>query len=160
MFQNDSVVAICQGDEKAWQAVSKIQQSGFDIHKLSVVGNSAPAGVNESGDYYDGDWIKKCGFPSDAALFSIPDNGPFAIGGPLVAAIAEGQEASAVEAEFSVLGAGLWRCGISRHNVPHYETAVKSDNYLVIVHCAPDEVIRVKEIFEPLQVVDTAVHHV
>jgi hypothetical protein len=115
--------------------------------------------VNESGDYDDKDWIKKWGFPSDAALFSISDNGPLATGGPLVAAIAEGQEASEVEAEFSVLGAGLWRCGIPRHNVPHYETAVKYDNYLVIVHCAPDELLRAKKIFESLQVADIAVHH-
>ena len=74
-------------------------------------------------------------------------------------AIAEGQEAGAVETEFSALGAGLWRCGIPRDNVFHYETAVKSYHYLVIVHCTSDEVIRIKEIFEPLQVVDIAVHH-
>ena len=159
MSNNDSVVAICHSDEKAWQAVRKMQQSGFGIDKLSVVGNSAPAGVDKSGGYKAGDWIKKWDFPSDATLFSIPDIGPLAIGGPLVAAIAEGQEAGSVQAEFSALGAGLWRCGIPRDNVPHYETAVKSDKYLVIVHCTPDEVIRVKEIFEPLQVVDIAVHH-
>ena len=150
MSKNDSVVAICHSNEKACQAVRKMQQSGFDIHNLSVVGNSAPAGVDKSGDYNAGDWIKKWGFPSDATLFSISDIGPLAIGGPLVSAIAEGQEAGAVEAEFSALGAGLWRCGIPRDDLPHYETAVKSDNYLVIVHCTPDEVIRVKEIFEPL----------
>jgi hypothetical protein len=73
--------------------------------------------------------------------------------------IAEGQEAGAVEVEFSTLGAGLWRCGIPRDNVPHYENYVKSYNYLVIVHCTPDEAIRAKEIFELLQVVDIAVHH-
>ncbi len=86
--------------------------------------------------------------------------GSIAIGGPLVAAIAEGQEAGAVEAGFCALGAGLRCCGIPKDNVPHYETAVKSDNFLVIVHCTPDEVIRAKEIFEPLNVVDIAVHHV
>ena len=159
MSKNDSVVAIFHGNEKAWQAVRKIQQSGFDIHNLTVVGNSAPAGVDKSRDYNAGDWIKKWGFPSDATLFSTSDIGPIAIEGPLVTGIAEGQEAGEVEAEFSALGAGLWRCGIPRDNVPQYETAVKSNNYLVIVHCTPDEVIRVKEIFEPLQVVDIAVHH-
>jgi hypothetical protein len=159
MSKNDSVVAIFHGNEKAWQAVRKIQQSGFDIHNLTVVGNSAPAGLDKTRDYNAGDWIKKWGFPSDATLYSISDIGPIAIEGPLVTAIAEGQEAGEVEAEFSALGAGLWRCGIPRDNVPQYETAVKSNNYLVIVHCTPDEVIRVKEIFEPLQVVDIAVHH-
>ena len=78
----------------------------------------------------------------------------------MVVAIAEGREAGAVETEFSALGAGLRRCGIPREDVPHYETAVKSDKYLVIVHCTPDKAIRAKEIFEPLQVVDIAVHHV
>ena len=78
---------------------------------------------------------------------------------PLSAAIAEGQEAGAVEAESSTLGAGLWRCGIPRDNGPHYKNYFKSDNYLVIDHCTPDEAIRAKEIFESLQVIDIAVHH-
>ena len=83
MSKNDSVVAICHSDEKAWQAVRKIQQSGFDIHNLTVVGNSAPAGLDKTRDYNAGDWIKKWGFPSDATLFSISDIGPTAIEGPL-----------------------------------------------------------------------------
>ena len=123
------------------------------------MGTCDPAGVNKTGDYNAGDWIKKWGFPSDATLFSLSDVGPIAIGGPLVAAIAEGQEAGAVEAESSTLGAGLWRCGIPRDNAPHYENYFKSDNYLVIDHCTPDEAIRAKEIFESLQVIDIAVHH-
>jgi len=136
-----------------------MQKLKFDIHNFSVVGTSDPAGVNKTGDYNAGDWIKKWGFPSDATVFSLSAVGPIAIGGPLVAAIAEGQGAGAVEAEFSTLGAGLWRCGIPRDNVPHYENSVKSNNYLVIVHCTPDEAIRAKEILELLQVVDIAVHH-
>ena len=159
MSKNDSVVAICHGNEKAFQAVRRAQQSGFDIHNISVVGNKTPVGVDRPGDYNAEDWIKTWNFPSDATVFSISDIGPLAIGGPLVSAIAEGREAGAVETEFSALGAGLWRCGIPREDLPHYETAVKSDNYLIIVHCRPDEAIRVKKIFEPLQVVDIAVHH-
>ncbi len=159
MSKNDSVVAICPGDEKAWQAVRKLQQSGFDIHKLSVVGNSAPAGVDRPGGYNAGDRIRKWGIPSGAAFFSIPGIGPIAVGGPLASAIAQGQEISA-ETELSALGAGLRRCGILRDNVPYYETAVKSKNYLVIVHCMPNEVTRAKEIFDPLKVSDIAVHHV
>jgi di/tricarboxylate transporter len=133
MSKTESVVAICHSDEKAWQAVRKMQQSGFDIHNLSVVGNSALAGVDNSRDYNSGDWTKKWGFPSDATSFSFSDIGHIAIGGgPLAAAIAEGQEAGAVEAGFSALGAGLWRCGIPRDNTFHYETAVKSNYYLVV----------------------------
>ena len=123
------------------------------------MGNSAPAEVDGSGYYNAGDRIKKWGLPSGATFFSIPGIGPIAVGGPLASAIAQGQDISATETEFSALGAGLRRCGIPRDNVPHYETAVKSDNYLVIVHCKPDEVIRAKEVFEPLNVVDIAVHH-
>ena len=159
MFKKDSVVAICPGHANAGKVVGKLQQSGIDIQKLSVVGNSAPAGVDKSGEYTAVDWIKKWGFPSNTTLFSISDIGPIAIGGRLVSAIAEGQDAGAAKAELSVLSAGLRHCGIPNSNVHHYETAVKSDNYIVIVHCMPDEVIRVKEILEPLQVVDIAVHH-
>jgi hypothetical protein len=59
---------MCHSDEKAWQAVKNMQQSGFDIHHLSAVGNSTTARVDKTGDYNAGDWIKKWGFPSDTTL--------------------------------------------------------------------------------------------
>jgi len=159
MSRNDSVVAICPGHEEAGQAVRKLLQSGFDLQRLSVVANSALTGAAETGADNAGDLIQKWGFSLGATFFSIPGIGPIAVGGPLVSAIDQEQEAGVAETKFSALGAGLWYCGIPAGNVPHYEAAVKSDNYLVIVHCTPDEVIRTKEIFAPLQVADLAVHH-
>lgn len=159
MSRNDSVVAICLNHGKAGQAVKKLRQSGFGIQKLSVVANGAKAGVDETGTYNVGAGIQKWEFPSGATFFRIPGIGPIAVGGPLVSTIAQGQEANAAEADFSALGAGLRRCGIPTDNVPHYETAVKSNNYLVIVHCTPDEAAKARQVFMPLNVVDLAVHH-
>ncbi len=48
MSKIETVVAICPGHAKAGQAVRKLQQSGFDIHKLSVVANGAQAGADET----------------------------------------------------------------------------------------------------------------
>lgn len=160
MLQNDSVVAICASDKKVRQAVRKLQQSGFDINRFSIVTRSFPAEAEVADSCNGGEPVKKRAFSAGTTVFSIPDIGTVAVEGPLISAIAEGQEANRPESEVSLLGAGLQRCGIPRSNVISYETAVKSRNRLVIVQCAAGESAKAKEILEPLKVLDIAVHHV
>ena len=59
----------------------------------------------------------------------------------------------------SALGAGLYSIGISKDSVIKYETALKSDKYLVIAHGTIDEVAKAKEILDASNVSEVAVHH-
>ena len=60
---------------------------------------------------------------------------------------------------FSALGAGLYSIGIPKDSILEYETALKTDKYLVIAHGSADEAARAKEIIDPLNIAEIAVHH-
>jgi hypothetical protein len=73
------------------------------------------------------------------------------VAGPLVAGIVGALEGAAVVRGLSVLGAGLFSMGIPKNSVLEYETAVKTDKFLLIVNGSASEVRKAKEILETTQ---------
>jgi hypothetical protein len=59
----------------------------------------------------------------------------------------------------SALGAGLYSIGIPRDSVMKYETALKSDKFLVIAHGTADEVAKAKSILETTGAAHVDAHH-
>ena len=104
-------------------------------------------------------WGAFWGILFGSAFFMIPGIGPIVVGGPLVASIVGGLEGAVAIGGLSALGAGLYSIGIPKDSVLQYETALKSDKYLVIAHGTADEVARAKEILAPLDKVEVAIHH-
>jgi hypothetical protein len=82
----------------------------------------------------------------DSALFTIPGIGPVLLAGPLVSWILAVLEGAVVFRGVSALGAGLISIGIPKHSVVQYETALKADKFLLIVHDRPNAVARAKDI--------------
>ena len=161
MQKKDLVVAICSSHAEASQTVRRIQQSGFDLRNLSIICRNETSRHDLRSqlnltDRQDVPWA----IASGPALLNIPGFGPIAVAGPLLPAIAGELESASPEGSFSALGAGLHNIGIPLVNVPRYETAIKSYNYLVVAHCTATETIRAKQLFEPLSVAELAVHHV
>ena len=72
-----------------------------------------------------------------SAFFFIPGIGPLIVFGPLVAWIVGGLEGAVVVGGLSALGAALYGIGIPKDSIMQYETALKSDEFLVIAH-GPD----------------------
>jgi hypothetical protein len=81
-----------------------------------------------------------------AAFFWVPGVGPLLVAGPLAAAIVASLESAVVVAGLSVLGAALWSIGIPKDSVLRYETAVKSNKFLLVAHGTAAEVAKAKEI--------------
>lgn len=79
------------------------------------------------------------------AFFWIPGIGPLIAAGPLVATILAGLEGAAAVGGLSALGAALFSIGIPKDSIVTYETALKVEKYLLIVHGTQDEVTRAKE---------------
>jgi predicted alpha/beta-hydrolase family hydrolase len=104
-------------------------------------------------------WGAFWGILFGSAFFMIPGIGPVVMGGPIVSAIVGGLEGAITIGGLSALGAGLYSIGIPKDSVIKYETAIKSDKYLVIAHGTADEVAKAKEIMDPLNKVEIAVHH-
>ena len=94
------------------------------------------------GAYWGGFW----GLLFGSAMFAIPGLGPILVAGPLVAWIVAGLEGAAVVGGVSALGAGLASIGIPKDSVIEYETALKTDKFLLIVHGTSDEIEKARTV--------------
>ncbi len=95
-----------------------------------------------TGAFWGGFW----GLLFGSAFFAIPGLGPILVAGPLVAWIVGALESAAVVGGLSVLGAGLVSLGVPKDSVLQYETAIKSDKFLLIVNGPEANVSKAKEI--------------
>jgi hypothetical protein len=169
MSEKNAAVAICNTHTEAEQVVKELQKSGYDMKKLSIVGKDYHTEEDVVGYYNTGDRMKKWGklgalwgafwgILFGSAFFIIPGIGPIVVGGPLVATIVGGLEGAVGIGGLSALGAGLFSIGIPKDSVIEYETALKSDKFLVIAHGTTDEVAKAKEILDASNMSEVAVH--
>ena len=84
--------------------------------------------------------------------------GPILVAGPLVAWIVGALEGAVVVGGLSALGAGLYSIGIPKDSVVKYETALKSDKFLLLAHGTADEVAKARDIMQTTHAVEVAVH--
>lgn len=169
MNQDNSVVAIYTTHMAAEAAVKELQQAGIDMKKLSIVGRGYHTNENVVGYYNTGDrmkawgqtgafWGGLWGFMFGSAFFWIPGLGPLLVAGPLVSWIVGALEGAFLVGGLSVLGAGLYSLGIPENSILEYETAIKTDKFVLIVHGSMDEISHAKAILEHTQA-ETLEHH-
>ena len=157
MTENNAVVAIYKTHPEAEAAIKELQQSGFDMKQLSIVGRDYHTDENVIGYYTTGDrmkywggvgafwgWIWGCLFGS--ALFIIPGVGPLLMAGPVVGWLLGALSEAVLVGGLSALGAGLYSQGIPKNSVLKYETAVKSGKFVIIAHGTAQEAIRARDI--------------
>ena len=95
MSEHNAVVGVYTSHPKAEAAVKELQNAGFDMQKLSIVGRDYHTEEHVIGYYNTGDrmqfwgtlgafWGWLCGLLVGAALFVIPGLGPVIVLGPLV----------------------------------------------------------------------------
>ena len=159
MPTTNSVVAIYPTHTEADQAVKKLQRGGVDLHKLSIVGKGYHTDEHAVGYYNTGDrmkywgkvgafWGGFWGLLFGSAFFIIPGLGPILEAGPVVAWIVAALEGAVVVGGVSALGAGLYSMGIPKDSIMKYEAALKTDQFLLIVHGTVAEVAKAKDIIE------------
>jgi uncharacterized membrane protein len=157
MAEKNTVVAVYSTHTEAEAAVKELQKSGFDMKRLSIVGKDYHTEEHIVGYYNTGDrmrywgklgafWGGLWGFLFGSAFFFIPGIGPVLVAGPLVSWIVGGLEGAALTGGLSALGAALYGIGIPKNSVLEYETALKSDRFLVIAHGTAADVARAKEL--------------
>ena len=157
MTDKNSCVGIYNTHQEAEQAIKDLSKAGFDMKKLSIVGKGYHSEEDAIGYYNTGDRVKFWGKQGafwgglwglllGSAFFWVPGVGPLAVGGPLVASIIGGLEGAALTGGLTMLGAALYSFGIPKDSIVTYETALKADKFLVIVHGTKDEVARAADI--------------
>jgi hypothetical protein len=135
--KNNAVVAIYKSHLEAEAAIKELQQSGFDMKKLSIVGRDYHTDENVVGYYNAGERMKYWGKTGafwggiwgllfGSAFFFIPGVGPLLIAGPLVSWILGALEGAVVVGGLSAVGAGLYSLGIPKDSILQYETALRT----------------------------------
>jgi len=170
MVDENSCIAFFKTPRQAEDALLQLlQNAAFDYKKFSIVGKgyqqqACPVGVYNSNDrfkfwgaqgaFWDSVWDQSAG----AALFWIPGLGPVVLAGPLVVALVGALEGSVSVSGLSALGVAFYSFGIPSDSIIRYEVAIKSDQYLIIVHGCQKEVERAHEVLAGREATDVAIH--
>jgi hypothetical protein len=153
----DTVVAVYNDHEAADKAVKLLGVADFDMQRLSVVGKGYHTDEKVVGFYNVGDRIKLWGSRGafwgglwgllfSGLLVSIPVVGHVVVLGYLAAAAISAIEGAVVVGGASAVGAALLSIGIPKDSVVQYESEVKADGFLVMVHGSAAETVRAKAI--------------
>ena len=159
MTKNNSVVAIYKSHTEAEAAIKDLQQSGFDMKKLSIVGRDYHTDEHVVGYYNTGERMKYWGKTGafwggfwgllfGAGFFWIPGLGQVLAAGPLVGWIVGALEGAVVVGGLTAMGAGLYGLGIPKDSIVQYETAIKTGKFVLIAHGSPEEIARVQEVIK------------
>ena len=169
MTDKNAVVAIYESHEQAEEALKELEKSGFDMKALSIVGKDYHTEEQVVGYYNAGDrmmrwggsgafWGGMWGLLFGSAFFAIPGIGPVLVAGPLVAWIVGALESAVLLGGMSAIGAGLYSIGVPKDSIVEYETAIKSDKFLLLAHGTATEVQNARIIMHKAQALDIGLH--
>lgn len=169
MTDTNATIAIYENHSDAENAVKELQRSGFDMKKLSLVGKDYHTDEQVVGYYNAGErmkywgkmgafWGGLWGLLFGAAFFWVPAVGPVLIAGPLAAWIVSALEGAVVVGGLSALAAGLYSIGIPKDSVLKYETAIKADKFLLLVHGTATEAAKAKDILSATRPAELNLH--
>ena len=157
-FQHSNVYTFQTHDE-AENAVRLLGLAGFDMRHLSVVGRGYHSEEHPIGFYTKGDritswgkfgafWGAIWGLLFAPAVFFLPGLGFMAMAGPVVGALVNALEGAVVVGGLSALGSAMIDLGINEEQAIKYETAIKADNFLLLVHGSNDEIERAHNLLD------------
>jgi hypothetical protein len=156
---NQAVVAVYPTHETAEVAIRDLKMAGFDLKRLSIIGQDIREEEHVVGFYNTGErvaywgsagalWGGLFGFIVGTGLFFFPGVGPVFVAGPALAWVVGALEGAIVVGGLSALGAALYSAGIPKDSVVQYETDVRAGKYLLVLHGQPEEVLKAKNILD------------
>lgn len=168
---NNSAVGVFTNHLDAESAVKELQKSGYDMKKLSVIGKDYHSEENVIGYYNTGErmaswgkfglfWGLIWGLLFGSAFFILPGVGPVMVGGPLVSWMIGALETAAITGGLTALGGALGGIGIPRDSIIRYETALKANKFILIVHGSIQEVVKAKTILSQHKAEETTMHEI
>jgi uncharacterized membrane protein len=155
--KTDIAVAVYELHSQAESAVKALQRAGFDMKKISIIGKDYHTEDHVVGFLNAGDQAKRfgkigafwgglMGLLFGSALLFIPVVGHVIVLGPLAATLVGGLKGAAVVGGISALAGALMMVGIPRDSVLRYETALKANQFMLIVHSDAQEIKQAHEL--------------
>lgn len=157
LARHDAVVWVHGTHDGAEASIKLLQRGGFDMAQLSIVGADYHTEEHVIGYYNTGDRVKVWGkfgafwggfwgLLTGSALFVVPGIGPLVVFGPLVGWIVGALEGAVVAGGFGAIGAALYSLGIPKDSVLQYETALRSNKFLVVANGTTEELANARRI--------------
>lgn len=145
MSKTDFTVAVFDTHTLADAAVRRLAHAGVDMKQISIVGRDYHTEEHAIGYVNAGDrarffgklgafWGGLAGLLLGSALMFIPVFGHLIILGPFAATLAGGVEGAVLGGGASALVGVLTTMGIPKDSVVRYETALKANKFLIVVH--------------------------
>jgi hypothetical protein len=169
MSKSDFAVAVYDSHTLADDAVRKLAKADFNMKTISIVGKDYHTEEHAVGYLNAGDrakffgklgafWGGLAGMLFGSALMFVPVVGHIVVLGPIAATLAGGLQGAVLAGGASALVGALSALGIPKDSVVRYETALKADKFLVIVHGSADDVRRAKELLAAAGSTDVQAH--
>jgi len=166
---NNNCISIFKTHQEAEQAVKELDHAGFDMEKISIVGKDYEREEKVTGYYNTGErvkfWSKRgalwgglWGLIFSPAFMCVPVAGSLTAGGLLLSTLVSGVSTAAFTGGLTALGAALYSIGIPKNSIIKYETAIKLEKYLLIVHGTRDEVKRAGDILATVKGAEIEIH--
>jgi len=167
--KQSSAVAIYDTHTDAEAAVKQLQVAGTDLRLLSIVGKDYRTEDHVVGYYNTGGSLKYWGklgafwagiwkLVVGEAFFWMPGVGPILVGGPLVSSIVGALEGATIHNGLTPLGSALHNMGIPKSSVVNYESALKANKFILVIHGANGEASKASDILRKTEPIELAAH--
>lgn len=151
------VLALFGTHDAADAGVRQLAAAGIALPTISIVGKNYHSEEQAAGYLNAGDrakfygkfgafWGGLAGLLVGSGFFFVPVIGQLVVLGPLASIIVGGIEGAVLAGGASALAGALMATGIPKNSVVRYEMALKADQFLVSVHCAPADVTRIQQL--------------
>jgi hypothetical protein len=161
MQNSNAVIAVFDDHQSAETSIKKLVGAGFEMKNLSIVGKGYHSDEKVVGFYNFGDrvrfwgtrgafWGGLWGLFFGGLFLTIPVVGHVIVLGYLTSVVVSAVESAAVAGGMSAIAAALFGIGIPKDSVLRYETALKSDGFLVMAHGSTEDMDRAKDILGTL----------
>jgi uncharacterized membrane protein len=155
----DIAVALYDQHSQAENAVKTLQRAGFDMKKISIIGKDYETEEHVMGFFNAGDrarifgkygvfWGGLIGILFGSALLFVPVVGHVVILGPLAAMLFGGLQGAVVVGGVSALAGALTAIGIPKDSVLRYETALKANKFVLMVHGDSQDIARARDMLK------------
>ena len=171
MTNTEIAVAVYDLHSQAETSVKALQRAGFDMKKISIIGRDYHSEEHVIGFLNAGDrammfgklgafWGGLMGVLFGSAMMFVPVVGHVIVLGPLAAAIFSGVQGAVLVGGISALAGALMAVGIPKDSVLRYETALKADKFMLVVHGDAQEIMRAQELLKTSGLSSFDHHHI
>lgn len=163
MKDQDKIITVVNTHKDAEAAVKTLKNADYDVAKISILGRGYHSEEHVSGFYNTGDRVKTWGTTGafwgglwgalfGAGLFWLPGVGALMIAGPIVSTIVGALEGAVVTGGLGAIGGALASIGVPKDSIVKYDSAIKADKFLVIVHGDTEDIKKAKQILAGYEV--------